>query len=92
MVPAAELVGKIVALRDRIREQGGDVRVSALEEFNSKYVQAINYQAKSDKHEGSPISVIIVQVDGNDSFLLDDTVKAIADLAMQDRHVYAAIA
>ncbi|MBR5882608.1 MAG: FAD-binding oxidoreductase [Mailhella sp.] len=92
MVPAAELVRKIVELRDRIREQGGDVRVSALEEFNSKYVQAINYKAKSDQHEGSPISVIIVQVDGNDSFLLDDTVKAIADLAREDRYVYAAIA
>ena len=92
MVPAAELVGKVVALRDRIREQGGDVRVSALEEFNSKYVQAINYQPKSDRHDGSPISVIIVQVDGNDSFLLDDTVKAISDLAAEDPFVYAAIA
>ena len=92
MVPAAQLVRKVVDLRDRIREQGGDVRVSALEEFNSKYVQAINYQPKSDRHEGSPISVIIVQVDGNDSYLFDDTVKAIADMAMEDRFVYAAIA
>jgi len=92
MVPAAQLVRKVVALRDRIREQGGDVRVSALEEFNSKYVQAINYQPKSDLHHGSPISVIIVQVDGNDSYLLDDTVNAIADLAKEDRHVFAAIA
>ena len=92
MVPAAELVGKVVALRDRIRDQGGDVRVSALEEFNSKYVQAINYQPKSDRHDGSPISVIIVQVDGNDSHLLDDTVKAISDLAAEDPFVYAAVA
>ncbi|MGN1038988.1 MAG: FAD-binding oxidoreductase, partial [Mailhella sp.] len=49
MVPAAQLVRKIVNLRDSIRKQGGDVRVSALEEFNSKYVQAINYQRKSDR-------------------------------------------
>ena len=30
MVPAAELVRKIVNLRDKIRNQGGDVHVSAL--------------------------------------------------------------
>lgn len=92
MVPAAQLVRKIVDLRDRIREKGGDVRVSALEEFNSKYVQAINYQRKSDRHESDPISVIIVQVDGNDPWLLDDTVRGISDLAEGDPHVFAAIA
>ncbi|MBR3880116.1 MAG: FAD-binding oxidoreductase [Mailhella sp.] len=92
MVPTAELVGKVVALRDSIRESGGDVRVSALEEFNSKYVQAINYQRKSDKHESDPISVIIVQVDGNDAHLLDETVQTISDLAGQDEFVFAAIA
>ena len=92
MVPAAQLVRKIVNLRDRIREQGGDVRVSALEEFNSKYVQAINYQPKSDRHKGSLISVIIVQVDGNDAYVLDDTVQSIYALAGDDPHVFAAIA
>lgn len=93
MVPAAELVGKVVELRDRIRGEGGDVRVSALEEFNSKYVQAIGYQRKSDRHDTDPISVIIVQVDGNDAELLDSTVKAIYALAGEDNpYVFAAIA
>lgn len=92
MLSAAEFVRKIVNLRDKIRDQGGDVRVSALEEFNSKYVQAINYQRKSNKHNTSPISVIIVQVDGNDPYVLSDTVHAIHALAEGDEHVFAAIA
>ncbi|MGX8717974.1 MAG: FAD-binding and (Fe-S)-binding domain-containing protein [Desulfovibrio sp.] len=93
MVPAAELVGKVVALRDRIRAEGGYVRVSALEEFNSKYVQAIGYQRKSVRHSEDPISVIIVQVDGNNEDVLNETVQAIHALAGDDSpHVYAAIA
>ncbi|MBP3730508.1 MAG: FAD-binding oxidoreductase, partial [Mailhella sp.] len=93
MVPAAELVRKVVALRDSMRSQGSFVRVSALEEFNSKYVQAIGYQRKSDRHDSDPISVIIVQVDGNNADVLDDTVQAIYALAGEDSpYVYAAIA
>ena len=93
MVPAAELVGKVVELRDRIRSEGNYVRVSALEEFNSKYVQAINYQRKSDRHDTDPISVIIVQVDGNDAEVLDHTVQSLYALAGENNpYVFAAIA
>ena len=62
MHQAAVVIGQIVDLRNRIREEGDYARLSALEEFNAKYVRAIEYQKKSDKHEGVPISVIIIQV------------------------------
>ncbi len=93
MVPAAELVGRVVALRDRMRSEGSFVRISALEEFNSKYVQAIGYQRKSDRHDTDPISVILVQVDGDNADILDDAVREIHALAGDDSpHVFAAIA
>lgn len=92
MKPAAELINKIVALRDRIRHEGDYVRVSALEEFNVKYVQAIEYKRKSTRHEGDPISVIIVQVDGNDEMLLDDCVKEMLALVGDNEFIYAALA
>ena len=92
MKPAAELINKVVALRDRIREEGDYVRVSALEEFNIKYVQAIEYKRKSPNHEGDPISVIIVQVDGNDEYLLDGCVKEIIALVGDNEFIYAALA
>lgn len=92
MKPAAELINKIVALRNRIRLEGDYVRVSALEEFNVKYVQAIEYKRKSPRHEGDPISVIIVQVDGNDEMLLDECVKEILALVGDSEFIYAALA
>ncbi len=93
MVPAAELVGKVVELRDHIRGMGEDVRVSALEEFNSKYVQAINYRRKSNRHDVDPISVIIIQVDGNDAEVLEHAVQSIYALAGENNpYVFAAIA
>lgn len=92
MKPAAELINKIVELRNRIRNEGDYVRVSALEEFNVKYVQAIEYKRKSPRHEGDPISVIIVQVDGNDEILLDDSVKEILALVGNNEYIYAALA
>jgi len=92
MKPAAELITKVVALRDKIREDGDYVRVSALEEFNVKYVQAIEYKRKSPKHEGDPISVIIVQVDGNDEYLLDNCVKEILELVGDNEFIYAVLA
>ncbi|MCQ2444152.1 MAG: FAD-binding oxidoreductase [Mailhella sp.] len=93
MVPAAELIRKVVELRDSIRSTGGDVRISALEEFNSKYVQAIAYQRKSPRHDADPISVIMVQVDGDDASVLDSTMQSIYALAGEDpRYVYAVIA
>ncbi len=92
MKPAAELINKIVALRDRIRDEGDYVRVSALEEFNVKYVQAIEYVRKSPKHEGDPISVIIVQVDGDDEILLDGCVQEILNLVGDSGSIYAVLA
>ncbi len=92
MRPAAELINKIVELRDRIREEGDYVRVSALEEFNVKYVQAIEYKRKSPKHEGDPISVIIVQVDGDDEFLLNGCVEEILNLVGDSEYIYAVLA
>ncbi len=43
---------EIVDLRNRIREEGDYARLSALEEFNAKYVQAIEYQTKSRQARG----------------------------------------
>ncbi len=87
MLPASVLIGKLVDLRNVIRENGDYAHLSALEEFNSKYVQAINYQKKSDVHEGSPCSVIIVQVDGDDEYLLDSAVQEILELAKDDKEI-----
>ncbi|MDR1856382.1 MAG: FAD-binding oxidoreductase [Desulfovibrio sp.] len=80
MHAAAVIVRELVALRNRIRTQGDYAHLSALEEFNAKYVQAIDYKRKSEKYEGSPISVIILQVDGDDPYLLDKCVGDIVSL------------
>ena len=77
MHPAAIVVRELVALRNRIRQEGDYAHLSAMEEFNAKYVQAIEYKRKSEKYEGSPISVIILQVDGDDPYLLDKCVGVV---------------
>lgn len=87
MHPAAVVVRELVALRNRIREEGDYAHLSALEEFNAKYVQAIEYKRKSEKYDGLPISVIILQVDGDDSFLLDNCVKEIVAVVEQQENV-----
>lgn len=92
MHEAAVLIGRIVELRDKIRQDGDYVRVSALEEFNSKYVKAIGYQKKSQIHEGMPISVILVQVDGDDPWLLESCVQEIMALAADVPSVDLALA
>ncbi|MBI4805615.1 MAG: FAD-binding oxidoreductase [Desulfovibrio sp.] len=74
----------VVAMRDKIRLEGDLVKISALEEFNSKYVKAIEYQKKSAKYEGDPISVLTIQLDGNDLPALE---KAVADIvAIAEKH------
>jgi FAD/FMN-containing dehydrogenase/Fe-S oxidoreductase len=74
----------VVGLRDTIRREGDLVKISALEEFNSKYVKAIEYQKKSAKCEGEPISVLTLQLDGNDLPALE---QAVADIvAIAERH------
>ncbi len=87
MQPASILIGKLVNLRNTIRDNGDYARLSALEEFNIKYVQAINYQKKSTKHEGIPCSVIIVQIDGDDEKLLESAVQDILALAENDSNI-----
>ena len=78
---AALVIKDVVGLRDAIRKDGDYVKLSALEEFNSKYVQAIEYKRKSTQYEGDPISVLILQLDGDEPALLDDTVRRIVDIA-----------
>ena len=76
------VVNDIVQLRDGMRHgarQSGDlVKISALEEFGAKYVQAIEYQKKSSIHEGDPISVLILQLDSDHAPALEDAVASIA--------------
>jgi FAD/FMN-containing dehydrogenase/Fe-S oxidoreductase len=71
------VVNDIVTLRNDIRRRGDLVKISAMEEFNVKYVQAIGYQKKSSKYEGDPISVLTLQLDGNDEPALDEAVRSI---------------
>ena len=92
MHPAAVVVRELVALRGQIREQGDYARISALEEFNAKYVQAIDYQRKSARYEGTPISVILLQVDGDDPYLLDSCVQNIVALVDQQDNVDVVVA
>ncbi len=87
MQPAAVVIRELVALRNRIRDEGDYAHLSALEEFNAKYVQAIEYKRKSAKYEGSPISVILLQVDGDDPYLLDQCVRQIVQVVEQQDNV-----
>jgi FAD/FMN-containing dehydrogenase/Fe-S oxidoreductase len=75
------VITEIVALRDAIRRQGDLVKLSALEEFGIKYVQAIDYTKKSKKFDGIPISVLIVQLDSDDEFALDEAAAEVMALA-----------
>lgn len=92
MQHAAVVIGQIVALRDRIRQEGDYARLSALEEFNAKYVRAIDYRRKSARHEGLPISVIILQVDGDDPDLLEQCVREIAAIVGEQEDVALIVA
>ena len=69
------VINDIVALRNDIRRRGDLVKITALEEFNAKYVQAIEYKKKSSVYEGEPISVLILQLDSNDAPALDEAVR-----------------
>ncbi len=80
MRPAAMVVRDIVGLRDIIRKEGDLVKISALEEFGTKYVQAIAYNKKSSLYEGDPISVLILQLDSDDKTALDKAVQRIVDI------------
>lgn len=86
------VIKDVIALRDQIREHGDYVKLSALEEFNAKYVQAIEYKRKSTTYEGDPISVLIIQMDGDDLPLLDKTVQQVVDIATPYDNVDAFVA
>ncbi len=92
MHTAAVVIGELVALRDTIRRDGDYARISALEEFNAKYVQAIEYKRKSTQYDGDPISVIIVQVDGDETLLLDKAVAAIVEVVNAQENVDCTVA
>ncbi len=92
MHPAAVVIGELVKLRDQIRQDGDYASISALEEFNVKYVQAIGYKRKSTQYEGDPISVIIVQVDGDDEALLEKCMQAIVAVVEQQDNVDCSVA
>ncbi|UIJ36847.1 FAD-binding oxidoreductase [Desulfobaculum bizertense] len=80
MRPAMHVIRDVVGLRDQIRREGDLVKISALEEFGIKYVQAIEYHKKSMQYEGQPISVLILQLDSNDQDALDTAVHRIIDI------------
>ncbi|MGE4192900.1 MAG: FAD-binding and (Fe-S)-binding domain-containing protein [Pseudodesulfovibrio sp.] len=75
------VIKDVVSMRDAIREEGDLVKISALEEFGPKYVQAIEYQTKSTRYEGDPISVIIMQLDSDSREALDAACQTVLALA-----------
>ncbi len=87
MHPAMEVVTELVALREKIRQEGDLVKMSALEEFGVKYVQAIEYQKKSDQYEGDPISVLIIEANSDDEAALDAAVAEMAAIAEAHHNV-----
>ncbi|WP_045218978.1 FAD-binding and (Fe-S)-binding domain-containing protein [Desulfonatronum thioautotrophicum] len=80
MHPAMLVINDLVGMRDTIRKQGDLVKMSALEEFGPKYVQAIEYQKKSIHYEGDPISVLLIQMDSDDESALDGAVGMVVDI------------
>lgn len=81
MHTAMLVIYDLVQLRDTIRNQGDLVKMSALEEFGTKYVQAISYQKKSINYEGEPISVLLVQLDSNEQNTLRKYTQEIVKIA-----------
>ena len=92
MTKAMEVIKSIVALRNEERSQGDTVKITALEEFGSKYVEAIEYKKKSMDHEGDPISVLILQLESDDSAALDLMVSRIGDICGPNQAVDSFVA
>jgi len=92
MRSAMLVINDLVSLRDTIRSQGDLVKMSALEEFGSKYVQAIEYRKKSVRYEGEPISVLLVQMDSDDESALEGAVSAVVDIVGPYENVDAFVA
>ena len=81
MHKAMLVIRELVSMRDSIRQRGETVKMSSLEEFGTKYVQAIEYEKKSSRYEGEPISVLLLQLDSDDSESLDAATREIVTLA-----------
>ena len=79
MDKAMEVIKAVVALRNEGRKQGDPVKITALEEFGAKYVEAIEYKKKSANHEGDPISVLILQLESDDETALETMVSRIRE-------------
>ncbi|MFW6415302.1 MAG: FAD-binding protein, partial [Thermodesulfobacteriota bacterium] len=77
---AALVIEDLVHLRDKIRQGSNAVTMTSLEEFGTKYVKAINYEKKSQRYEGQPISVLLLQLDSNNKRLLENVVWTIVDI------------
>ena len=87
MKNAMYVIKDLVSLRDEIRRCGDKVKISALEEFGSKYVQAIEYKKKSTRFEGDPISVLLIQLDSEDQKELERIAKKIVEIAKKYENV-----
>ncbi|MDR2050628.1 MAG: FAD-binding oxidoreductase [Deltaproteobacteria bacterium] len=74
------VVNDLVALRNDIRRRGDLVRITAMEEFGAKYIQAIEYQKRSLSYEGDPISVLILQLDSDAKDALDEAVRHVVQI------------
>ncbi len=77
---AAVVIKQMIGLRDKIRDEGDYAHISALEEFNKKYVQAIDYQTRSEKFKDLPISVIILQFDADEEAFLDKCMNEMQEI------------
>lgn len=77
---AAQVIKDLVSLRDTIRERSQSVSMTALEEFGSQYIRAIQYSKKSKLYEGEPISVLLVQLDSNNRSHLEEVLWAVFDI------------
>ena len=80
MHTAMLVIKDLVALRNTIRREGDLVKMSALEEFGIKYVQAIDYKKKSMQYEGHPISVLLIQIDSDHEDALEAAATAIQNI------------
>ncbi len=80
MVNAMRVIKDVVNLRNESRQLGDIFKITALEEFGSKYVQAIEYKKKSVTYEGDPISVLILQLEGDDKEALLGAVAKVAEI------------
>ncbi len=87
MKSAMYVIKDLVKLRDEIRNCGDKVKISALEEFGNKYVQAIDYKRKSTKFEGDPISVLLIQLDSEDQKELERIIKKIIEIVKNHENV-----